>query len=192
MKINYQLIRKIHLYACLSTVAVLIMFIVTSYLMIHHSWFNREPTKTTATVGLNTFPATDQGWREFLNEQNISGRLVQENTDRDGHPFRVYERAAGHTRLTLQQEKKQVEIIRTEKTTTGAMIGIHRQRGYGGPLQYSLYAVLLDILGLSLIIFTVTGVIMWFKLLKNNRTAWIIFILGFLYFSITMGFLMYW
>ena len=47
-------------------------------------------------------------------------------------------------------------------------------------------------IAISLIIFTITGIIMWFKLLKNHRIAWIIFIGGLIYFGITMALLAYW
>jgi hypothetical protein len=59
-------------------------------------------------------------------------------------------------------------------------------------LPYSLYAFLLDVLGLGLIVFTITGIIMWFKLLKNSTIAWVIFISGFIYFGLTMALLVYW
>ena len=87
--------------------------------------------------------------------------------------------------------QNQVEIIKTTKSNANAFFGIHRTRGYGGPIQYNLYAFLLDILGVSLIIFTITGIIMWFKVLKNNRWAWIIFIAGLVYVGTTVGVLMY-
>ncbi len=47
---TYKLIKKIHLYACLITAAVLVMFILTSYLMIHHHHFDQESTKQTFEV----------------------------------------------------------------------------------------------------------------------------------------------
>ena len=109
-----------------------------------------------------------------------------------GDIVREYASAAGSTRVSLLSGKNQVEIVQTSKSSSDAIIGIHRQRGYGGPLQYSLYAFLLDLFGISLIVFTITGIIMWFKLLKNNKIAWFIFISGFIYFSITMALLIHW
>lgn len=192
MKITYKLIKQIHLYACLSTVSVLAMFIFTSYLMIHHDWFSHEPSKETLTVDLETIPASEPDWRTLIDQYGIGGRLIRENTNQAGALFREYAGAAGSTRITLLSDVQQAEIVRTTKTTADAIIGIHRQRGYGGPLQYNLYALLLDLIGVSLIVFTITGVIMWFKLLKNHKVAWIIFIGGFIYFSVTMAMLVYW
>jgi hypothetical protein len=192
MKINYKLIKKIHLYACLSTVAVLLMFIFTSYLMIHHSWFDHEQAEEKMTVDVSAVPASGADWQAFTRENDIKGRLVRENIRDNGDVVREYARAAGSARITFSSGTNQAEIVRRSKSTADAVIGVHRQRGYGGPLSYSLYAFLLDVLGLGLIIFTITGIIMWFKLLKNSTIAWVIFISGFIYFGITMVLLVYW
>jgi hypothetical protein len=192
MKINYPLVKKIHLYACLSTVAILAMFIFTSYLMIHHDWFDNAPVKDTIMVRLdeNTLPPFN--WETWTTQYNIEGRLVRENTNSDGHPVREYASAALSTRITLIQNENQAEIVRTVKSNADAIVGIHRIRGYGGPFIYNVYALFLDLVGISLIVFVVSGIIMWFKLLKNNRIAWIIFVSGLIYFMATMVTLIYW
>lgn len=192
MKINYKLIKKIHLYACLSTVAVLLMFIFTSYLMIHHNWFDHEQEEEKITAAVSAVPTSGADWQAFIREYDIKGRLVRENIRDNGDVVREYARAEGSTRITFAAGQNQAEIVRRTKSTADAVIGVHRQRGYGGPLQYSLYAFLLDVLALSLIVFTITGIIMWFKLLKNSPIAWVIFISGFIYFGLTMALLTYW
>ncbi len=192
MKINYPLVKKIHLYACLSTVAILAMFIFTSYLMIHHAWFDHATEKHTVMVRLEENTSPQFNWEKWTTQNNIEGRFVRENTTSDGHPVREYASAAVSTRITLIQNENQAEIIRTVKSNADAIVGIHRLRGYGGPFIYNVYALFLDLVGISLIVFTVSGIIMWFKLLKNNRIAWIIFVSGLIYFMATMVILIYW
>lgn len=192
MKINYIIIKKIHLYACLSTVAIMVMFILTSYLMIHHDIFDHATQKEEKTISSTELPATPNEWRDFENQYQIKGRLSREGVNPDGLSFREYASASGSTRVTYNDDTKQLAMVHTRKSSTDAMIGIHRQRGYGGSWQYNLYAFLLDIVAFSLLIFTITGIIMWFKLLKNNKIAWTIFIAGLLYFSLTMVLLIYW
>ncbi|MDH3649347.1 MAG: PepSY-associated TM helix domain-containing protein [Saprospiraceae bacterium] len=183
---NYSLIRKIHLYACLSTTAVLTMFILTSYQMIHHDWFSHDGQKESIIVDIDSDLASEDDWRSFNEQNGIQGRLVRESHRDNGDLVRQYASAGGSFRVTFVANKSEVEIVRTSKSTADAMIGIHRQRGYGGPLQYSLYALLLDIVGVALIVFAITGIIMWFKLLRNNKIAWIIFVGGFIYVLITI------
>lgn len=192
MRFDYKLIKKIHLYACLSTVAVLVMFIITSYLMIHHISFNHTVQKEERTVSVEDLPTTANQWKEFENQFQIKGRLTREGVNQDGQQFREYASASGSTRVIYESEQKQVVFVRNIKSKADAIIGIHRQRGYDGSLQYKLYALLLDIVALSLIAFTLTGIILWFKLLKNNRFAWVIFIGGLMYVCFTMLLLIYW
>ena len=193
MRIKYLVIKRIHLYACLSTVSLLLMFIFTSFLMMLHNWFDHEPHTETSVVARSTAPTSEKDWGDIVKDHQIKGRFIEEKKNKNGNLFREYGTAAGWTIVTVLQEDNQLQIERNSKSTADAFIGIHRQRGYGsGPVRYNLYAVLLDLLGLSLIVFTITGIIMWFKLLKNSVTAWVIFALGFIYFAVTMALLMYW
>ncbi|PHN06300.1 PepSY-associated TM helix domain-containing protein [Flavilitoribacter nigricans] len=191
MKINYKTIKKIHLYACLSTAALLVMFIFTSYMMIHHDWFDHETVKETLYFDLAAAPANDSEWQLWTREHDIAGRLVRTRETATGDPVREYAHAGGSDRITYLSEEGRVEVSRNTKSTANAIIGVHRQRGYGGGITYSLYAFLLDLLAVSLIVFTITGIIMWMRLLQNDKWAWIIFAGGFLYFGITLLYLTY-
>ncbi len=191
MKIRYSTIKKIHLYACLSTVAFLLMFIVTSYLMIHHQWFDHEEHRETSDVDLGFRVDTEEDWQKLVDRFDVKGRLYRSSTNKDGHQVRIYETANNSNRITLSADRTKAQMVLTSERGANILVGIHRHRGYGGALQYNLYALFLDLLGVSLIVFAITGVIMWFKLLKNNRIAWIIFIAGFLYFSLVIFLLMY-
>lgn len=191
MKISYKLIKKIHLYACLSTAALLLMFILTSYVMIHHNWFDMERTTETQSYELAKAPEAEADWHRWAREQGISGRLVRNQTTKEGYPMLEYVHAGGSARITYKADEGKAEVVRNIKSTAGAIAGIHRHSGYGGGLGYNFYAFLLDLLGVGLIVFTITGIIMWFRLLKNDKWAWIIFISGFIYFSITVIYLTY-
>ncbi|MEZ5039535.1 MAG: PepSY-associated TM helix domain-containing protein [Saprospiraceae bacterium] len=191
MKISYKLIKKIHLYACLSTVAVLLMFIITSYLMIHHRWFDHETIKETQTYALAEAPSSAAAWQNWVAEHDVFGRLYKSEQNAAGDLVREYGHAGGFFRVTFLSGQGQVEVMRSTKSTADAIIGIHRHRGYGGGLRYNLYALILDLLGVSLIVFTITGIIMWMRLLKNDKWAWGLFMGGFLYFAITLMYLTY-
>ena len=183
----YRLIKKIHLYACLSTVAVLAMFILTSYLMIHHKTFHQDPIKTTLEVDVDITSEND--WTQLIRDRKIKGRMNKE-VRKEGQWIREYASAEQFSRLSYDVETARLTINRNDQHFANALKGIHAQRGYRGPLPYLIYAFLLDMVGLSLIIFTITGVILWFQLLKNDRIAWIIFAAGFLYFASTIFVLM--
>ncbi|MCB0689563.1 MAG: PepSY-associated TM helix domain-containing protein [Saprospiraceae bacterium] len=189
---KYKYIKKIHLYACLATVALLTMFIITSYMMIHHSWVDHELVKTEKKVELKNLPKTDSDWKQFAQDNNIEGRKIREQVDKNGNQTITFASAGGSAKIVIPKDEDQATIAYEEKKTGNAIIGIHRQSGYGGSWYYNLYAFLLDLIGIGLIVFTITGIIMWFKLLKNNKLAWIIFISGFVYIAAITFVLMTW
>lgn len=192
MKVKYKHIKKIHLYASLSTVALLTMFIITSYMMMNHRLVDDELIKEEKLVRLDKLPGSDREWNEFAEKHEIEGRKTREFKDKDEKLIVEYAHAGGFARIDVPKNGQEAKISYSNKKTGNAIIGIHRQRGYGGNWIYNLYALLLDIIGISLIIFVITGIIMWFKLLQSNLIAWIIFISGFIYVGITVLLLMYW
>jgi hypothetical protein len=177
----YLVIKQIHLYASLLTVAFLIMYIATSYMMIYHDWFQVEKLNESTTSMLVTpEEINDEHWDAFVKKHQIGGRLIRENFNDSGDLIRTYSSADGNSKITIFKDKNEVEIQTTKLNLSGRIIGLHRMRGYGGSFVYNFYAVMLDIVGISLILFAITGVILWLKLLKFNKLAWGIFVTGFM------------
>ncbi len=189
---TYTFLRKIHLYASLSTVALLLMYLVTSYMMIYHSWFSsNDNQEQVLSVKVDPSEVSDDNWELFRNKHSIKGRQTREYLTESGDLYREYVGAGSNFKITIFDEKNEVKIKSVKRSLAGTIIGFHRLRGYGGPLQYNIYALLLDAVGLSLILFAITGVILWLKLLKNNKIAWTILISGFVYVSLIIGYLLF-
>ena len=189
--LTYTLINKIHLYCSLLTVTLLIMYLATSYMMIYHNWFNPSiKNDETISVEVNPSDIADDNWDLFRSTHGIDGRLAREQKTESGDMMREYESVAKNYKVTIAKHQDEVKIRILEKNLNGTIIGFHRMRGFGGPLQYSLYAVLLDIVGLSLILFAITGIIMWLRILNHNKIAWTILTLGFVYVSSVIGYLL--
>lgn len=195
MKISgqlYQIMRQVHLYSSLTIVALLLMYVISSYMMIYHDWFQVE-TRNESKITLDIKPEeiNEDNWGSFLNENNIKGRLVRENFEESGDIVRLYESAKGYAEITIFKKVDQVEIRSADLNLSGKINEMHRLRGFGGPLLYNIYAVLLDLVGVGLILFVLTGVVLWLKLLKHNKLAWTILILGFIYVSAVLGYLIF-
>ena len=188
---TYQIIRKIHLYASLPIVALLLMYVVSSYFMIHYESFDTyDRQESVKTVTVDAGQLSDENWKGFLNKNGISGKLTDEKTTAEGHLIRKYSRAGKEYQVKLEPDNNLAEIKTTEANLPGFVVGLHRIRGFNGPWQYWIYAVLLDLVGLSLILFAITGAILWLTLLKNNLVAWIIFVAGFVYVAAVISYLM--
>ena len=191
MKIDYHIIRKIHLYASLSIVLLLLMYVVTSYLMIHAELFNTyNQTENVVELEIEPSDVLEENWTEFINKHNIGGRLTREDISPSGEITREYSSVSGSSKINVSSNKSLVTIKKQEKSLTGTLVGFHRQRGYQGPPHYTMYAVMLDLVGVNLIIFAITGMVLWLKLLKNNRIAWAILLAGLAYVSAIVFYLM--
>jgi len=190
-KYAYNIFRKIHLYASLSIVALLVMYVVSSYLMIHYEWFQTyDQLKEELEIEVDPAEISGDNWVQFLVENDVSGRLTKENINSSGDLVREYNNASAHFTVTVHEDQNLVEINVRKLNIAGTIVGFHRIRGFGGPLQYNLYALLLDVVGISLILFAITGVILWLKHLKNDPFAWIVLISGFVYFGAILTYLL--
>ena len=187
----YQITKQVHLYCSLATAALLLMYILTSYMMIYHDWFKVERSEhNPLVIEVTDEEIGEENWRRFLRTHRINGRLTRENFNKNGDLVRTYSSAKSNTVLTIFSDKKEVQIINTELNLPGKIIGLHRLRGFGGSYMYNIYAFLLDIVGISLILFAITGVILWMKLLRHDKIAWIMLLLGFVYVGTVIGYLM--
>ncbi|MCK5461900.1 MAG: PepSY-associated TM helix domain-containing protein, partial [Bacteroidales bacterium] len=188
----YFIIKQIHLYASLSTVVLLLMYIVTSYMMMYHDWFKtHDRQEQTISIEVSPNEISEENWTSFLKKHNIKGRLVRENFRESGDLFREYANAGNNFKMTIFKDKNKVEIKSTHLSLAGNIAGLHRMRGYSGPLQYTIYGFLLDLTGFSLMIFAITGILLWLNLLKYNKIAWTILILGFIYVSVIVSYLLF-
>jgi hypothetical protein len=188
---TYKTIRKIHLYASLPVVVLLLMYVVSSYFMIHYEKFNTyQRAEQVEQISVTTEQVSQANWLTFLRENGISGKMTDEKKTPEGDWVREYSRAGRQYLVTLSASNDLVVIKTIQANIPGFIVGLHRIRGYSGPWQYQVYAVLLDIVGVSLILFAITGAILWLKLLKNDVFAWVIFAAGLIYVGAVMLYLM--
>lgn len=188
---TYRLVRQIHLYSTLVTTAFLLMYIVSSIMFMNHDLFHVDVAEESES-NLKVAPEeiNEENWPGFLKNNGIRGKLWRERVNKEGDHIREYESAGADTRITIFRDKSEVKIVHSKLNLSGQITGVHRMRGYGGSFLYNAYAFILDIVGICLILFTVTGVILWLKLLQFNKVAWAILISGFIYVSAVIAYLM--
>lgn len=183
MKIKYATVRKIHLYACLSTCALLLMFIITSFIMVHHDSFDHSSKTEVRTINYGKTVDKIDETENWLKQQGVYGRLAKKYINQGGNHVLEYNHAGGSHKVTFISDKHLVEIIETSKSDADAIVGIHRQRGYGGRWKYTIHAFFLDIMAISLLLFTITGLYMWLRWYKKDRWVWVVFFSGLIYFG---------
>ena len=184
-------VKKIHLYSSLLTVTMLIMYIITSFMMMHHDHFKIERQEQSKTIGIAHNALSNDLWKSFLEKHGVHGRLIQKYSNKSGDQFKKYENVGSSHLITLYNNKDSIHIKSNKQNLSGKLIGFHKMRGYGGPFQYNIFAFLLDLTAISLILFAITGVFLWMNILKNDKIAWAILVAGFLYVSVIITYLIY-
>ena len=194
MKINkqtYEIIKKIHLYASLTTLVFFAMYLITSFMMMHHDFFHPgEAEKFTEEVPISANDISDENWDRFLSAHGVHGKQVKENTSKEGDLIREYNSPKSHYKVRIAANQQTASIETMHRNTAGAVIGFHRLRGYEGPFTYLLYAFMLDVTAVALIVFALTGIILWLNVLKDKRWGWATLVFGVVYVGAVMGYLM--
>ena len=190
-KNTYKTLRNIHLYAALSTIVFFLMYLISSYIMMHHDTFEKkEVAHETLDLAITSGITEEGNWKLFLSEQHIKGRQTRDQTKENGQRIIEYRSPGQFHKITLSADKDSLQLEQVRYNFNGVMNDLHRTKGYDGPLSFKLYGFMLDVMAISLIVFVFTGIILWLQLLKDKRIGWLILFLGFCYVSVTMYYLM--
>jgi hypothetical protein len=171
----YQLIRKIHLYCGLIILAYLMMYFVSGYVMVHRPWFlTAQPPVTTETV---PFPATREQSPEKLAAQvqehlKLVGRIQfaggQPNNQPPGMVRFWISRPRASIRVEVPTGEQHVRVITQRWNWVATLIVIHKVQGYDGEMRFNLFSFFGDLTGVSMIVFALSGVYLWWKRTKNR------------------------
>jgi hypothetical protein len=190
----YNLIRKIHLYVAFSLLLLTLMYFVSGYIMIHGPWFgSSEPQVTQEIIKLSRpLKGNEPNISEYLQKElNLSGKRFPAKKQENGTIVFNYWRPGEEYEIILTPNKSEVIIKRRQWQWQGTMIGFHRIHDYMGGVTYTVWAFLLDIVSLSLIVFGITGIIMWYKLTTKRLLGWILLSITYIYSFVTILYLLY-
>lgn len=180
----YTLIRKFHLFLGLILVTFVLMYFVTAVIFMHHKWFDNHPPKRTVDVYELTYSGDVQSYSIYLqNKFNLSGKRVEirwpggQDFVRqfpNGRLRCVYVRPGWQYEAVVSPERDKVTITTQEAGFKQTLLMMHRLAGYGGGWLYSVWALIVDLVSLSMIVFSITGIYMWYKLTKKHLLGWLI------------------
>jgi len=71
------------------------------------------------------------------------------------------------------------------------LAGFHRLHGYGGGWLYDLWAVLYDLASAAMIVFAVTGVVLWHRLARPRWPGWVLLACGLAFTASTLSYLLW-
>ncbi|MEW6750888.1 MAG: PepSY-associated TM helix domain-containing protein [Candidatus Latescibacterota bacterium] len=217
----HDVLRRIHLYTGTAILVFLVMYFVTGYPMIHHRLLpDSDPEKTTRTHALRyRDDRAPQVFSVYLRETfdlgtpaaalPVSGPVLsefsaylQETFDLGGkrqEPARLgdgswrfrYWRPGTAYEAVVSVRGDSVRITQSRDSLRRTLVGFHRLHRYGDGWLYSLWAFCYDLAGLSLILFAVTGVWMWYRMTRRHLLGWLLLGMSFAYAGATILYLIY-
>ena len=171
----YDAIRRIHLYTGVGLLAFVVMYFVTGYVLIHHDWFPDTPAeKSTREESLASAPgASPEEFSALLQRQfDLRGKRQPPVRMKDGGWKFEYFRPGVTHEAVVPPAGVRVRITTSRHSTPRTLIHFHRLHGYGGGWMYDMWMVLFDLASLSMIVFALTGIYLWYKLTRRRALGW--------------------
>jgi hypothetical protein len=162
--------RRTHLYLGLFLLPWLFMYGLSSFLIIHRSWFeSQEPAWDLVFEREYHHPITAQedpraAAQEILKDQNLEGAFWAQRPKPDElqiHRFSFW----GATRLTYLAKDHKLRAERQRSTGNQAIIRMHFRGGYLQPYFWDkVWGLFVDMACVGILVWICSGLIMWWRL----------------------------
>lgn len=184
----YRWLRNLHLFAGLFSAAMVLQYGVSTIFMSHRTWFGEpkpETSEASYTVAAQSAPSLRALARYLMDTHGLRGELRQGRETEKGYTLRLalagvqhdidYDRASGQAK---------VKTIRRDARQT--LVAIHHQGG----VQFdhwitNAWGVLIALVSVGLILLSLSGIYLWFKL-KKERVAGIVILLASLAYTVSL------
>ncbi|HEY8748917.1 MAG TPA: PepSY-associated TM helix domain-containing protein [Tepidisphaeraceae bacterium] len=167
----YNFIRKIHLYAGLIILIFLMMYFISGFMMVHRPWFvaaSPPPTTQTAPLQSSDPLPPEQLAANVKKQLSLAGRIQFPQTQPPGMTRFWVVRPGTMIRVDIPTKEHQIHLSTQRVGLVGILIMLHKVSGSDDQLLFDVYAFFCDLAGLSMILFAVSGVYLWWKRVKNH------------------------
>ena len=166
----YQVVRKIHLYTAFTLIGFVGMYFITGFILAHGQWF----TPATSTVITHPYKLTISATMSaadlsvYLQDTfSIQAKRLEPTIKNDTTVFE-YIKPGRYYQIKVPMDRT-TALLRIEKhNLVRTLIGFHRMHGYGGGWLYNVYVVMMDLASIATILFSLTGIYLWYKLIRQK------------------------
>jgi len=163
--------RRTHLYLGLFLIPWLLMYGVSSFIIIHQSWFGAGKQLVWEPLFEREYrrPIADQEdlrvtAQEILNDCNLEGAFWADKPNPDTLHIDRFS-FWGSTRLTYSIKDQKLKAERQRMRPSQAVVRMHFRGGYGQPTLWDkFWGLLVDLACVGIIIWIASGLIMWWRL----------------------------
>jgi hypothetical protein len=182
----YKWIRNTHLLIGLFAFLFLLMYGVSAVQMAHNRWFNNKPAVTESEIAL-TAGVTDARAvaRELMDRHGLRGELAQVRKAGDGFSFRIV-RPGTVYEVAYSPETGNVKVKTNVANIMGMLNRIHHIGGLWHDFTLTnVWAVFVALVSVALILLSLTGIYLWFKI-HTERVIGVILLTLSLGYSLTL------
>jgi hypothetical protein len=180
----YRWMRNTHLLLGLGFSLFLLMYALSALQMAHPAWFDLKPTLTRERIGLDASGAGSARAvaDKLLREHGLRGDVTEVKATAAAFRFRVVRPGEN----VLVDYSRETGVANLERNALGFMAFINRFHQSAGVrhsyLWLNVWGVLSAIVSVALILISLTGIYLWFKLQEERLTGAILMAL-----SVTLG-----
>lgn len=189
----FNRIRQIHLFAAFILTTFILMYFITGFVMIFGETFERKENSVRKlskeipgihNVSSDTLVSLLKEHFDLHGRYEISRNKSQQTIVDFRHP-------GTETNVAFGQGSDTVNVIIKKKNFVTVMHQFHRLRGYEGGLNYKAWAFLYDLSSLSMIVFALSGIYLWYKVERNRLPGWLVIITSTAFIAFTIYYLLY-
>ncbi len=172
----HKVIQRIHLMASIIMLSFMLVFVFTGIFMINHDLFTMPEIEVNHTkIPVEKPMKEDPGeYTKYLKKKlDLKGRTEYRKDNKENWIFHfMMPGDAYQIRLTPAQDTLFIQHSVQEMTFYMVLHRIHILRGFKGGWEYTAWAVMYDVSCFAMIIFAITGIIMWYRKRRQYRKGW--------------------
>ncbi len=182
IKINtYNFVRKIHLYAAFCMLGFIFMYFVTGFILLHEEWFpDKEPKTTFQLQALNITSSMEAKTISVILQKQFNINALRHNpvANDDGSITFNYEKPGRFYTIKLLPDRKHAEMNDSKFSSIRTITGFHTLHGYSGSRPFLIYMFWMDMASIATILFGLSGLYLWYRLMKNKLWGILIVLLS--------------
>ena len=179
----HKVIRKIHLVASMVLLTFMFFYTITGIINSNRKLFQIPEMKVTHTaipVEVTMQEEDPKTYAKYLEDLLDALGRVEYQKDWNENWIFYFSFPGEDYQVILPPARDTLHIRQTLQKRTLFTISqrLHHMRGFTGGWQYTAWAIGYDITASSMILFAITGVIIWFRMRKKYRKGWWYFSAG--------------
>ena len=186
----YNRIRQIHLFAAFILTVFVLMYFLSGFVMI----FEFERKDISQIKEIKEIPGIrgvsgDNLAILIMDQFHVTGQYQVRKAD--GRTVINFRHPGTESNVVILPGSDSVEVTTIKKNFVNTLHQFHRLHGYHGGMNYKAWAFAYDLTALSMILFAITGVYLWYKT-EQNKWPGLILLTGFTVFvAFTLYYLRY-